>query len=80
MPATAEDFARKAREVFGSLENLAQLILAQREQTHERASLRAWMNDNRKQEYYAQSLSWALKALKGRLPAGQNWVVPGGDI
>jgi hypothetical protein len=81
MPVTsAQAFTRKAEEVFGSLASLADLILSQREQMHEQASVRAWMNSDCQREYYARSLQWALQAVKGELPAGQNWVVPGGEI
>ncbi|MDR1398279.1 MAG: hypothetical protein LBJ14_11205 [Desulfarculales bacterium] len=78
--ACAQSFARKAEEVFGGIANLAALLLSQREQMHERASVRAWMNGEQRREYYQQSLQWTLRAVKGELPAGENWVVPGGAL
>ena len=78
MPAdSASEYNRQAVQIFGSLENLAAIVLNQREQTHDRFGAQGWLADaGLKQAFYAQSLDFTKAAIKGLLQPGHNWVAP----
>jgi hypothetical protein len=72
-----DGYRKKARELFGNLDNLAARIQEMREEKEDRSGVELWMaQPGLKQAFYAQSREFVLKAVSGHVRAGQAWVTP----
>jgi hypothetical protein len=72
-----EGFEQRVKELFGSVENFASMILARRELEQDRGGVEGWISDpQQKKDLYSLSWGFTHKALSGGLPPGVNWVAP----
>jgi hypothetical protein len=71
--ATEKDLA----DIFGSVEAFRNVAMTHLEVEEDRQGVRAWFDrEETKARFYEQSLAFAAAAVRGKAPAGANWVVP----
>jgi hypothetical protein len=77
MPADPRQYDEKARQIFGGIQNLAALILGQREQQSDAAGVEDWMRIPAvREDFYQQSLEFAVQAVSAQQSPGAAWIAP----
>lgn len=77
MPTEPAAYQQQAIELFGSMENLHNIVASSLEQKIEQQAVRGWMSDSLlKNNFYKQSQDFTIQAINCRLAEGKNWVAP----